>query len=45
MVKIHLIRRVKVKHICDFHFKASFQFINMHLKKENSYNAYLFTCA
>lgn len=45
MVKVHFLRRANVKHNCDFHFNLSFQFINTHLKKENVYKAYLFTCA
>lgn len=40
MAKEH-IRRVKVKRICDLHFNVSFQFISMHLKKENAYSIYL----
>lgn len=44
MAKIHINRRVKVKHICDFHFNASFQLTNMPLQEENPCNTSLFTC-
>lgn len=44
MIKIHINRKAKVKHICDFHFNASFQFTSMPLQGENACNAYLITC-